>query len=61
MEKERWTIKMIANDLTISEKTRLVTLIMREIAEIEKQNGLERVKEKDIKELEIIIEKLERM
>lgn len=61
MEKERWTIKMIANDLTISEKTRLVTLIMREIAEIEKQNGLDRVKEKDIKELEIIIEKLERM
>lgn len=52
---------MIANDLTISEKTRLVTLIMREIAEIEKQNGLDQVKEKDIKELEIIIEKLERM
>lgn len=52
---------MITNDLTISEKTRLVTLIMREIAEIEKQNGLDRVKEKDIKELEIIIEKLERM
>lgn len=52
---------MIADELTISDKTRLVKLVMKEIAGLEAQKEFNIELEKDIKELELIIEKLERM
>ena len=52
---------MIADELTIGDKTRLVKLVMKEIADLEEQKSGNKDFEKDIRELELIIEKLERM
>lgn len=52
---------MIADELTTSDKTRLVKLVMKEISDLDRQKEGNPEAENEIRALELIIEKLERM